>query len=437
MRRSSFSWVQFDHAGLAASQSYLESIHTAGTLDELGFGTIRSFYSDLFFPNTMSLMTWPRYFIFLPALIERAAGMRDPESALEDLQQELCRSLKKEPRQARKIKGGEYTGIIGVRSKNEVVGRYPSDIYWSAMKKQDRKDGLFIMARRLSPGSFLNAIREQNETPRDADKLLDIASSEPLLNRKILRLGRNVVFPDGRKMAPRLSVHLKAEEIAFLKAYYQPRPLNEGNASLMDNLIDAPCILKENFWEFSMPTRLRKKWGAIWRDAAVFSVLARGAYLMYQNLLLQKDRRETRKLEDFRSQTREALNTWFQNPDVNAILRRGSVTQALTRLEKLAPQALEAGQRQDKDFIAEIGAHFFSSRSGDRWLEKSRECIISREGDVKPHQAHLGPGRSYRIDVQGFKAPDAAQIHWTDYRWKVARAFISEFKNEKKRSPRV
>jgi len=108
------------------------------TRDELGIGTVRDAFADIFFPGTSTLQRRARYFLFIPWMyldLERrhissreiAAKARREETALIDV---LAKST-------------DHDGTIGIQARSSLK-RLASNIYWQ---------GLGVWGIRLFPGS--------------------------------------------------------------------------------------------------------------------------------------------------------------------------------------------------------------------------------------------------------------------------------------------
>lgn len=105
--------------------------------DELGLGTIRDSFADLFFPGISTIQQRVRYFLFVQWCCELAASQGDPERIIARLranEEALIGSLKHL---------GEGRGVIGILSQEDLE-RMPSEIYWN---------GLAVLGMRRMRGS--------------------------------------------------------------------------------------------------------------------------------------------------------------------------------------------------------------------------------------------------------------------------------------------
>ena len=64
---SFIGWIDLSEEEQKRARDYLRSL-SEGTLDELGFGIIRDFLADKFFPATSTIMTRAKYFILVPSI---------------------------------------------------------------------------------------------------------------------------------------------------------------------------------------------------------------------------------------------------------------------------------------------------------------------------------------------------------------------------------
>lgn len=65
-------WVDFSKTERDKVVSILRLLGTQTALDELGIGTVRDAFSDMFFPGISTLQTRAKYFVILPYLFAQA-----------------------------------------------------------------------------------------------------------------------------------------------------------------------------------------------------------------------------------------------------------------------------------------------------------------------------------------------------------------------------
>ena len=63
---SSFSWLDYSEAERRKALEIADTIKNSDTRDELGIGTVRDAFANIFFPGTTTIQTRARYFLFIP-----------------------------------------------------------------------------------------------------------------------------------------------------------------------------------------------------------------------------------------------------------------------------------------------------------------------------------------------------------------------------------
>ena len=66
MTQSSIAWIDFSEQDRRRMIEMVSLFKDRDTRDELGLGSIRNAFADLFFPGTSTLQTRARYFFFVP-----------------------------------------------------------------------------------------------------------------------------------------------------------------------------------------------------------------------------------------------------------------------------------------------------------------------------------------------------------------------------------
>src|ERR1044072_3150555 len=152
---SSFTWLDYSEKERRKMLDAIRLFKDQDTRDELGIGTIRDAFADLFFPGTGTVQTRARYFLFIPWMYLRfeknqvpswdaSARARREELGLIDV---LAQSE-------------DADGTIGIQARRNLK-RLPSNIYWQ---------GLGIWGIRLYPGS-------QDQYHRSLDSFYHAAKS--------------------------------------------------------------------------------------------------------------------------------------------------------------------------------------------------------------------------------------------------------------------
>jgi len=269
-------WLDLGEDDQRRAREYLSQFNADNTLDELGFGILRDAFADVFFPATNTIMTRTRYLVFIPALClvieqEKLAGNATGRR-LTELENTLRESLRKE----------ESLDVIGDRSK-EALHRYPSSIYWSAL----RRLGIF-----LHPNwglayyqAHLAEFHASMNAEKDDDGLSHLNSPERRNWDKdlcdMLADGHSLMIGKG-KLPAALSFSLTRHEASYLRARFKALALREGRPSILSHLLDQRHADSFNYpWEVPHPPSLTPYVS----HARCFSMFTRGATLQYFHLL--------------------------------------------------------------------------------------------------------------------------------------------------------
>lgn len=129
MVQSSIAWIDLSEEDRRRMIEVISLFKDRDTLDELGLGSIRDAFADLFFPGTTTLQTRARYFLFVPWFYlyfegHRVSPGRIPTRLKQD-EVKLMRALQA---------AGETEGLIGRRS-GASLHRFPSSIYWNGLRQ--------------------------------------------------------------------------------------------------------------------------------------------------------------------------------------------------------------------------------------------------------------------------------------------------------------
>lgn len=135
---STFTWLDHSEYERRKMLDVIDLFRERDTRDELGLGTIRDAFADLFFPATSTIQTRARYFFFVPWMYLELERKRIPSAAISD------RARKYETSLIDALLASEDTdGVIG-KVAGKSLQRLPSNIYWQ---------GLGVFGIRHFPGS--------------------------------------------------------------------------------------------------------------------------------------------------------------------------------------------------------------------------------------------------------------------------------------------
>jgi hypothetical protein len=407
-------WLDLGDEDQARARDYLAGFKTEGTVDELGFGIMRDALADEFFPATNTIMTRTRYLVFVPALYlmierERVSGAQ-AAARMKQLEDQLRVALDRP----------EIEGVIGRRAK-ENLARYPSNVYWSAIKQL----GIFLRPR-WSQSYYHDHLKQHyadSSAFKDDDGLSHLAAG-PVRNWDAGLLDvvhKSKTFPsDDLELSTELSFDLTGREARYLRDRFEMIGTNQpslllhlirlGNASTFDYPWEVPC-----------PDGLRR---AV-THARCLSVFAKGATLVYYQLLIE---------------AREAAGI---TPPVYDLLGPFTVWWTIARDELRGwdlgdffqlMHGLSAVRPRDREFFDEFHANVLRSGSASDLLhgEAGRRLVRTREKTKRPRKARLAGGDHLRqwdppesLEQAGLTNP-AHIPYWLNYRSGIGGIFVRE-----------
>src|SRR2546428_616181 len=124
---SSFGWLDHSEHERRKALDVIKLLSDRDTRDELGIGTVRDGFSDMFFPGTSTIQTRARYFLFVPWIyLELELENKRGRPAAEDVAQTsrrcelgLIEVL---------ASSADPAGTIGIVARQSLK-RLPSNIY--------------------------------------------------------------------------------------------------------------------------------------------------------------------------------------------------------------------------------------------------------------------------------------------------------------------
>jgi hypothetical protein len=277
-----------------------------GTLDELGFGTIRDTFADYFFPGTSTIQTRVRYFLFIPWIYGKLE--RDRVSSAQVDQQ--ARRWQAQLAQALTQGGeGEGTGVIGSQA-GERLQRPPSVVYWA---------GLWRWGIRTFSGSLAQYHLAFDGLASEARRGLRSDDAEGELVEVSRRNWHGGLPEPPADLFEATSFRLRRHDAEYL----QERSLTSVPDTFLAHLVrgrripekaDAPWLYPDLG---QLPSDLQ---GAV-EHGRRFSLLVSGAQLVYNLLMAERAVDEGIHTDaQLVDRYRERLNGWFE--ELNTDLRR-------------------------------------------------------------------------------------------------------------------
>lgn len=393
MVTSSISWIDFSETDRRKMIEVIALFKEHDTRDELGLGSIRDTFAELFFPGTSTLQTRVRYFLFVPWLYQYFETHRSAHTPVEQ------RLRANENQLITVLKAANEDGVIGQRSGTSLQ-RYPSSIYWNGLRRWGilRYTGSQSQYHRwLDSGPQGSALRtEVNDEPVEG-----------------WRAGNwNPGFPEAPEDFLRQTTFtLSHPEAAYLRERLQYACSDSLLATLVENCapVDAVAFIWEHpQWEV-FPEHQRQ-----WmQHARAFSTLMYGATLLY-NLMLA----ELAAQEAWATSYQERLSQWQE-----------------LFLSELP--VWKAWERTAFWRLIHTNAHIpvFTERFVNRWLDllllnshppnvaqdtATRTLIRERETSLKHSRSRFESRRHLEL------WSGAAGIDPLDFRWRIARRLTND-----------
>jgi hypothetical protein len=271
---SQVGWLDFSSEHQQHVYDSLKRFESKETVDDLGFGTIRDAISGALFPGTSVLQTRARYFLFIPWIFQEAQRL-SPQKMIE-------RSRNYELRLISALEASDDTsGVIGIQKKT-ALKTVPSSIYWSGLQKF----GIFKLQGR-SIQQFGKLAAKHREDIEYEGEFVGRGSpfwcEMPAPPKDFFRFD----FAELR-LSQKESEWL-SERIISTSTSAQPNLLGSlvkmilnGETSFLDEK------RYEYVWEFKLPNYVDERLRKIVHHSQHFALLAQGASLIYNALLVEK-----------------------------------------------------------------------------------------------------------------------------------------------------
>lgn len=392
--QSSIAWIDFSEQDRRRMIEVVSLFKERDTRDELGLGSIRDTFADLFFPGTSTIQTRARYFLFVPWLYlgfeQRRMPSRSVARRLERDEVKLMRALEA---------AGETEGIIGQRA-GASLQRFPSSIYWNGLRRWGilRYPGSQDQYRRSLDGFY------QRQRTR-----LTFEDGEPVGGWGESNWDPSLP-PAPDDFPNQASFQLRPEDAAYLRE----RLLLSCPDSLLATLVDR-CQLTddvEHVWLHPQVREFPEHQQAWIEHARNFSTTMHGAVLLY-NLMLAELRRDDDLVEEYQGRlddwqsdldTVTALHTWDRVAFWKLVTSTGQIPWPTQRFVNDWLDVLLAGGS-----VTDL-----ASNAQARELVRAREIWLKRGRSRFESQRHLEMWSG------------AAGIAPLDYRWRNARRLVND-----------
>ena len=298
---SSLSWLDSSESERRAVLELVSALNEPGTLDELGIGSIRDTVADFLFPETSTIQTRARYFLFIPWILQTVEHRPNEraERFSRRLQLQLCDALDQSH--------GPGQGVIG-REARGTLQRWPDSIYWLGLERWG------IRRNRESISSYYASLRRPSSL-----MLLVSTPEEPIEGQRYEAAdaipGNWGTLPEPPEGFPEIAdFALTAEEGRFLRECidlnhpqtYLAHILRLGDVS---SVWDAPYP-----WDFSSAEQASVSLQGWLNDARLFSLVHQGASLLY-NLMLAEGLEDDERHDEFTGRAGDWLDVVDANQD--------------------------------------------------------------------------------------------------------------------------
>jgi Family of unknown function (DUF6361) len=397
-------WVDHDNEHEHSILRGLGAAKGHDARDELGLGTIRDSFADLFFPGLSTIQERVRYFLFVQWCCEIAARQGHVERIIEELRKiEIALIKTLSPL-------GEGEGVIGIESQ-ENLERMPSEIYWN---------GLLVLGMRRTQGNRQRWARQIAAAPESARSANisedgDGGGAETGFDRA--RPAPPAGFPSKKG----LTFILDADEATFLRNRLISACVDPTGMGHEFNLFGPfgaypHKTSASDVWEHPLVSRLRTSARDLLTLGAAFSRLMRGAVILYNVRVAELMLSDGGKL-DVRDRHLVELGNWrneLASADVELVIRRIDELPALGMITRHSVDPLTI------QFVRHWAEQCLTPET---LLKDGRaaKLVSDREVFLK------GTSGTSRIKSRKARARwrgDSGSV--LDYRWTVARRYLND-----------
>jgi len=288
MMTSTFSWLDHSDRDRQRMLDAIDRFAETDTRDELGLGSIRDGFSDLFFPGTNTIQTRAKYFLFVPWIykaIEGHKGMKEaPGVRARRDELALCDAL---------CGSDDVQGVIGLQAR-AALKRLPSNIYWLGLKTWNI---------RSFPGSQ-DDYHQRLKRPELAALLRD---DDGVVVDGVTRESWHAHLPQPPKdLLQGASLRLTKAEAEYLR----DRIAQAVSGSLLAHLVTRTKQMTGSLpWQHPDAADFPEEISAQLEHARLFSETMYGAALLY-NLQLTEKLKPSDQREESIAALRKAIDVW-------------------------------------------------------------------------------------------------------------------------------
>jgi len=404
------AWLDFSSEQRDLVLDALAEPKDKGTLDELGFGTVRDSIANRLFPAISTIQTRAKYLLFVPWILKAVADGSTSASRLrreaESRERALISAL---------IEGvsPNERGLIGRESK-ETLQRMPSSVYWGSLRQ------LKIFRGESSLAEYFREIESLREAK--GKRYAGLQSDEEERQTEV-HLAWDPALPENKAIVEgKANFKLSSDEALYLAEKFLQLPTVPGQPGLLQWLaqeVEAGMFASATCpWDLlaaygdAMPHALRRDLEHAWN----FALCVQGCNTAYYYFLL------TQRGDEVGGCTTE-LEKW-----ANALASRATQLQVWHQdIDGFWSWVAEVNPNlhRDKPFInfwlSQLAASGFRL-NGNSWLLKSdlKRRITQREWELKTDLARL----SNAAPLKRWEAVDGARV--MNFRWDQAKQILTD-----------
>lgn len=405
---STISWLDYSESERRKMLDVISLFHQQEARDELGLGTVRDAFADMFFPGTSTIQRRAKYFLFVPwiylDLERRQVSSNKITRKAKEQEYDLIDTL---------LNSGEKgNGVIGEEARRNLQ-RLPSNIYWSGLQQW----GILKFQGSQAQYHKWFGIRKQGGKSRfdfDEDPESELRGIAYNWHPSIPSIPAD--FPKNK-----VTFKLKKSEAQFLKDQISRHCKESLLTFLVQNsrsIIGVVPFAWEHPQYIEFPLSIREKL----EHARNFSEIMHGASLLY-NLMLAEKTEEVQMdssnaiTGDYRNKIREWLSL------ISVASKRFAVWDR-TRFWNIVFTQNPRIRRETKDFVMNwLGCldrfgRSFDELSNDKQVRMMIQC---REMALKgPDKARLSNPRALETWT------GKSGTEQLNYRWPIARTIIND-----------
>lgn len=409
-------WFHLSNDEALRAREFLRLCNGEEAVDELGFGILRDGFSEEFFPGTSTIMTEPRYLIFVAAIyraMERALEKRktaisDPGLHSRKMQDQLRDVL------SATVGGARGYGVIGISRKD--LQRYPSAIYWPSLRT------LGILRLNGTESEYFARLQKHHELSRIDENYGDPVAEAPPPPTNwdrhfVYYKSGKPIMNAGDHFVDELDFELTGEEARYLRDCFvgvdKVSPTGNGiHKSLLADLVNRRRKFGFTYpWDVTPPVHLKETVD----DARHFSTLVRGITLQYYHWLIEARRRASLAVPEIDMEPRFTL--WWN--EGRPLLLEWDEEGFLKRRTKDLRDV-----RKDATFLRAWLGHCRGALTAKLFLNEPavRQLIVERERLCKPKKARLTHPK--QLQTWDRKLPDFATPYHLDFRSSIGALFV-------------